>query len=63
MGDTQGDSPGSSNARRHLPALLPASGFDQVLGEGHVYATVRAGVDVHLHRHPGLRPTREPAAR
>jgi hypothetical protein len=31
--------------------------------EGHHYATASAGVDDYLHRHPGLRPTSQPAAR
>ncbi len=39
-----------------LHARLQASGLEQLMGEGRIYVSVRAGVDDYLDRHPGLQP-------
>ena len=46
-----------------LHERLRASGVEQALGEERLYASVRAGVDDYLSRHPGIQPTSQTSAR
>jgi hypothetical protein len=57
------DVPSPSHAsKRHF-----TSGYERAasnrLGEERLYASVRAGVDDYLSRHPGLQPTSQTSAR